>query len=428
MISSQLRMRRFENGTRDPAMISAILDQISIVHVGCFDEEYPYVVPLSFGYEIKDGKLLVYLHSAREGHKIDLWKKNPHVALTFSTFYNHPDRLYKGCMHDFRSVMALGTIAPVDRKTQSGLHGTAVQTILRQNQRGRTQFSVPHFMWMGIYVVTCDMENVVGKFENPIEDPSEVPFPDVYSIRENNEPYDCAYFYHKKQYPPKTNFWHTQTPDIPALEERMLQLPQGEAVDLTVHWTVRPEVRDMDLDLSALLLNQEGKVARRYDMVFYNQNSDQSGAVLHLGDDVLSEKRGQETLRLELDKASEHLSELVVNLSCFQSEGDMPGLEMLEAVWLTVSRVKDGAVTDRFLLGMSQLRRPAASLLSLKREGVGVFLHFQFGGQPEIPQYAGQNAGLSLWCVCDYRSHRRPAHDYPGKSDLLRVRDRGGQL
>ena len=36
MISSQLRMRRFENGTRDPAMISAILDQISIVHVGCF--------------------------------------------------------------------------------------------------------------------------------------------------------------------------------------------------------------------------------------------------------------------------------------------------------------------------------------------------------------------------------------------------------
>lgn len=36
MISSQLRMRRFENGIRDPAVISAILDQISIVHVGCF--------------------------------------------------------------------------------------------------------------------------------------------------------------------------------------------------------------------------------------------------------------------------------------------------------------------------------------------------------------------------------------------------------
>lgn len=81
-------------------------------------------------------------------------------------------------------------------------------------------------MWMGIYVATCDMENVVGKFEDPIENPSEVPFPDVYSIRENSEPYDCAYFYHKKQYPSKTNFWHTETPDIPALEDRMLQLPQ----------------------------------------------------------------------------------------------------------------------------------------------------------------------------------------------------------
>lgn len=283
MISSKLRMRRFENGTHDPVMISAILDQVNVVHVGCFDEEYPYVVPLSFGYEIKDGKLLVYLHSAREGHKIDLWKKNPHVALTFSTFYNHPDKQYKGCMHDFRSVMALGTIAPVDRKSQTALHGTAVQTILRQNDRGPTQFSVPHYMWMGVFVVTCDMEDVVGKFENPIEDPKEVPFPDVYSIPENNEPYDVEYFYHRKAYQKKAGMWQEDMSGrLPMISEEDSFLLPYRDVNLTVQWSVKPEHQDADFDVSALLLDKDGKVPRRYDMVFYNQTGDRSDTVLHM--------------------------------------------------------------------------------------------------------------------------------------------------
>ena len=119
----------------------------------------------------------------------------------------------------------------------------------------------------------------------------------------------------------------------------------------------------MDLDLSALLLNREGKVARRYDMVFCNQNSDQSGAVLHLGDDVLSEGRGQETLRLELDRASEQLSEIVINLSCaFRLRGGRPGLEALEAVWLNVSDIQGEECC--FSLDTAELSGPAASILS----------------------------------------------------------------
>lgn len=367
MISSQLRMRRFENGTHDPKMISAILDQINIVHVGCFDEEYPYVVPLAYGYEIKDGKLLVYLHGAREGHKNDLWRKNPHVSLTFSMFYNHPDRLYKGCMHDFRSVMALGTIAPVDRKTQSGLHGTAVQTMLRQNHRKPTQFSVPHYMWMGLYVVTCDMENVVGKFENPIEDPSEVPFPDVYSIPEDNEPYDCAYFYHKKQYSSRPGIWQEEAADLPLLSaDSSFPLP-GSEVNLTVQWTVKPDWQDADLDVSALLLNEDGNVPRRYDMVFYNQAGNLGDTVLHMGDDALSAKKGSETLKLYLDEIADHLSQIIVSLSCYQAEERQTGLEVLEQLWVTVTDSQGNPVFAPCRLDPSELSGPAASLISLKR-------------------------------------------------------------
>lgn len=109
-------MRRFENQVHDREMIKAILDNILIVNLGINDGDYPYVVPLTFGYEITEEQLLIYLHCAREGHKVDLWRKNPKVSLTFSTHTNHPNNLYKGAMHDFRSIMANGRIRQVSRQ------------------------------------------------------------------------------------------------------------------------------------------------------------------------------------------------------------------------------------------------------------------------------------------------------------------------
>lgn len=399
MISSQISMRRFENGTHDPAMISAILDQSDIVHVGCFDEEYPYVVPLSFGYEIRDGKLLVYLHCAREGHKIDLWRKNPHVALTFSMFYNHPDRLYRGCMHDFRSVMALGTIAPVDRKAQAALHGTAVQTILRQNDRKPTQFSVPHYMWMQVYVVTCDMKDVTGKFENPIENPEEVPFPDVYSLPENKEPYDVEYFYHRKPYPEKEGVWKENVSGgLPVMNEGDgLFLPDGD-VELTVRWSVKPGYPEADFDLSALLLNEDGKVSRRYDMVFYNQTGDRSNTVCHTGDDAAAEEKGSEGLRIHMGAAPDCFSKIVVSLSGFMAGDGKAGLEILEAVSLTVTDSRDGTVIFCRRLETEGLSGPAASLVSISRKEDGWYLDREtkrFGSWRILDQ--AREYGLAKW-------------------------------
>lgn len=366
MISSQIRMRRFENGTRDPKMIAAILDQISIVHVGCFDEEYPYVVPLSFGYEIKDDKLFVYLHGAREGHKVDLWEKNPHVALTFSTFYNHTDKLYRGCMHDYRSVMALGTIARVDRKEQCALHGTAVQTMLKHNNRKPTEFSVPHYMWMGMYVVTCDMKNVVGKFDNPVETPAEVPFEDVYAVPENNTPYDYAYFYHRKSYKSVSGKWVQTDFSLKSTAGDEFTLPRSEKLAFRAEWAAVNQNEYTDFDLSALLLNNEGKVCRRYDMVFYNQPGNMNDSITLSGDDALSAAKGREEISVDFDAVPDNVSAIVLQLSAY---GDKTGnIDSLRGINLSVL---DGK--GRELIGYGFKTEdcvcPAVSLAAIKREG-----------------------------------------------------------
>lgn len=46
---------------------------------GVLDDEYPYVVPLHYGYQINGGKLTFYVHSAKEGHKLDCIRKNDSV-------------------------------------------------------------------------------------------------------------------------------------------------------------------------------------------------------------------------------------------------------------------------------------------------------------------------------------------------------------
>ena len=329
------------------------------------------MVPLSYGYDIRDGKLLVYVHCAREGHKVDLWRKNPHVALTFSKFSNHPDRLYKGCMHDFRSVMALGTISLVDRKVSPGLHGVAVQSILRHNARRCNQFSVPHYMFMAVYMITCEWENVVGKFENPIEDPSEVPFPDVYNIPVNTEPYDCAYFYHRKAAEPQPGVWREALPEAPALAEgESVPLPAG-AVELALEWTPGPRGVALDCDLTALTLDQEGKVRRRYDMAFYNQRTDRTGTVIHGGDDALSTQKGGESLTIHLDRAPEELTQVLVSLSVYRWEVGSPGLEALADLRLTVTDLAAGRIVGSYALDSSSLSGPGAALVSLRRENSG---------------------------------------------------------
>ncbi len=187
---SRIPMRRYEKLIKDPAIIAAILDMCNTVYVGMFDAEYPYVLPLNFAYEISEQKLYIYLHGAREGHKIELWNKNPKVSATFSVFFNYPDRPYKDTIHDFRSVMARGILSRIDKKTDPDRYRRAFRSILQQNERELNDFSARHASFMDIYMIECPWDYVTGKSEHPVRSVADVPFPDVYDLPVNEEPHD----------------------------------------------------------------------------------------------------------------------------------------------------------------------------------------------------------------------------------------------
>ena len=74
-------MRRKDREVTNIDEIMQIVESAKILHLGLFDSEYPYVVPLHYGYEYTGGSLVFYLHSAKEGHKLDLVRANPHVCV-----------------------------------------------------------------------------------------------------------------------------------------------------------------------------------------------------------------------------------------------------------------------------------------------------------------------------------------------------------
>ncbi len=65
-------MRRNDSEITDRKDIDGIIRRCRVCRLAMCDGSQPYIVPLSFGY---DGSFL-YFHTAREGRKIDIIKRN----------------------------------------------------------------------------------------------------------------------------------------------------------------------------------------------------------------------------------------------------------------------------------------------------------------------------------------------------------------
>jgi nitroimidazol reductase NimA-like FMN-containing flavoprotein (pyridoxamine 5'-phosphate oxidase superfamily) len=104
-------MRRRKDEITDRKEIDAIICQCRVCRLGLSDDGEPYIVPLCFGY---DGKVL-YFHSAPEGRKIDILRKNNRVCFEFD-IPGEMKESEQGCKWGikYRSVIGFGTAELVD--------------------------------------------------------------------------------------------------------------------------------------------------------------------------------------------------------------------------------------------------------------------------------------------------------------------------
>lgn len=74
-------MRRSERQVTDRVQVQAILSQCKVLRLAMIDGARPYVVPLNYGYQMHGDRATFYFHSAHQGRKLDLLRRNPNVCV-----------------------------------------------------------------------------------------------------------------------------------------------------------------------------------------------------------------------------------------------------------------------------------------------------------------------------------------------------------
>ena len=114
-----------------------------------------------------------------------------------------------------------------------------------------------------------------------------------------------------------------------------INLTKGQKVDLTkknpglkkllvgLGWDVNAydSGAAFDLDASAFLLGENGKVHSEKDFVFYGNLKHSSGGVTHLGDNLTGEGEGDdEQIKVDLDKIPANISKIAFTVTIYDAE------------------------------------------------------------------------------------------------------------
>jgi len=167
-------MRHADREIRDRELIKAILDMCDVINIAFFDEEYPYNLPVNFGYEYEEN-LIFYCHHAPDGYKNHLIEKHPKVCVVTHKFLDHIYNSYDKSSHDYRSVMAFGEISFIPG--DSNEYEKAWQCLCACNERTvpKLVYDANFRKFVKMSKIVCQPEKVIGKAQRHITSIDQIP-------------------------------------------------------------------------------------------------------------------------------------------------------------------------------------------------------------------------------------------------------------
>lgn len=112
-------MRRKDREVININDILNIIDECKVFRVATQDEQGLYIIPLNFGYEYIDNKLIFYFHSAKEGRKVNAFKNNNNLVFEMDCKHKliESDKVCE-YSYAFESVMGSGKIKLLEDKEE----------------------------------------------------------------------------------------------------------------------------------------------------------------------------------------------------------------------------------------------------------------------------------------------------------------------
>jgi len=143
----------------DEKQIIHILDTAKVLNLGLAADNMPYVVPMNYGYTLENGKLVLYLHSAVKGNKLDMLRRNPNVYFSLDCEHVSSEG-EKPCQYGlaYAAVMGRGKatiVEDVEEKKQA-------MSVLMKTQTGK-DFSFDDKLVSIVAVIRIDVSEYKAK-------------------------------------------------------------------------------------------------------------------------------------------------------------------------------------------------------------------------------------------------------------------------
>lgn len=99
---------------------------------------------------------------------------------------------------------------------------------------------------------------------------------------------------------------------------------------------------DFDLDASAFLLGEDGKLKNDSDFIFYNNLRSRNDAVIHTGDNLTGEGDGDdEVIMIDFSKIPSDVKKIAICVTIFDAEERRQNFGQVSNAYIRIAKVED---------------------------------------------------------------------------------------
>jgi tellurium resistance protein TerD len=149
------------------------------------------------------------------------------------------------------------------------------------------------------------------------------------------------------------------------------EAPGLQAVLVGLGWDARTTTgSDFDLDASALMVNQSGKIVSDQHFIFFNNLKSPDGSVEHTGDNLTGEGEGDdEVIKVNLVGVPADVDKIVVTVSIYDADSRQQSFGQVRNAFIRVVNQADNRELTRYDLSEDASTETAMIFGELYRNG-----------------------------------------------------------
>lgn len=152
---------------------------------------------------------------------------------------------------------------------------------------------------------------------------------------------------------------------------------------------------DFDLDASAFLLGENGKLLRDEDFVFYNNLNGRDGAVVHTGDNLTGAGDGDdEVIMIDFSKIPSEIKKIAICVTIHDAEARRQNFGQVSNAYIRIAKLSDEFDT----VGEPVLKFDLEEEFSIETALVVAEIYFKNGEWKFNAVAAGYQGGLEAIC------------------------------